>query len=170
MLKKDNERNRRREVAGKNRTKTERDNDRDISEKIALGQAQPTASRDALFDQRLFNQTSGLAAGFGDEDDYNHFDKPLFTDRTSASIYKNVNRETGQGNLAAQLSDDGEVDEVKEVLRQKPERSFEGTLSKDSKSQRSKPVEFEKRTMQEDSAFGETLGLLAPANKRARLN
>jgi hypothetical protein len=37
MLKKDNERNRRREVAGKNRTKTERDNDRDISEKIALG-------------------------------------------------------------------------------------------------------------------------------------
>ena len=37
MLRKENERNRRREVAGKNRTKEERDNDRDISEKIALG-------------------------------------------------------------------------------------------------------------------------------------
>ena len=37
MLRKENERNRRREVAGKNKTKEERDNDRDISEKIALG-------------------------------------------------------------------------------------------------------------------------------------
>ena len=54
-LRKENERNRRREVAGKNRSKEERDNERDISEKIALGQAQPTASRDALYDQRLFN-------------------------------------------------------------------------------------------------------------------
>ena len=99
MLKKENERNRRREVAGKNRTKEDRDNDRDISEKIALGQAQPTATRDALYDQRLFNQSSGLATGFGDEDDYNLYEKPLFTDRTAASIYKNVNRETGMGNL-----------------------------------------------------------------------
>ena len=54
-LRKENERNRRREVAGKNRTKEERDRDRDISEKIALGQAQPTTTRDALYDQRLFN-------------------------------------------------------------------------------------------------------------------
>jgi hypothetical protein len=43
----------------------------------------------------------------------------LFTDRTAASIYKNVNRETGQGNLADQLSDDGD-DEVKSVLKQQP--------------------------------------------------
>lgn len=39
MLRKENERNRRMAVAGKNRTKEERDNERDISEKIALGQA-----------------------------------------------------------------------------------------------------------------------------------
>ena len=42
------------EVAGKKKSKGLRDEDRDISEKIALGQAQPT-SRDAMFDQRLFN-------------------------------------------------------------------------------------------------------------------
>lgn len=48
-----------------------------------------------MYDQRLFNQTSGLEAGFGDEDDYNLYDKPLFTDRSAASIYKNVRRETG---------------------------------------------------------------------------
>ena len=76
-----------------------------------------------MYDQRLFNQTSGLGAGFGDEDDYNLYDKPLFADRTAASIYKNVRRETGQGNLADQLSDDGgekdgEASEMKNVLRQ----------------------------------------------------
>ena len=53
-----------------------------------------------MFDQRLFNQTSGLGAGFADEEDYDLYDKPLFADRTAAGIYKNVNRETGQGALA----------------------------------------------------------------------
>lgn len=99
MMRKENERTRRREQAGKNKTKSERDGDRDISEKIALGQAQPN-SREAMFDQRLFNQTSGIDTGFGDDEDYNLYDKPLFTDRSAASIYKNVNRETGMGGLA----------------------------------------------------------------------
>jgi SNW domain-containing protein 1 len=49
LLRKENERNRRREQAGLNKTKNERDADRDISEKIALGQAQPT-TRDVMFD------------------------------------------------------------------------------------------------------------------------
>ena len=39
LLRKENERTRRREQAGLNKTKNERDADRDISEKIALGQA-----------------------------------------------------------------------------------------------------------------------------------
>jgi SNW domain-containing protein 1 len=94
LLRKENERTRRREQAGLNKTKNERDADRDISEKIALGQAQPT-TKDVMFDQRLFNQTAGLGQGFGDDEDYNLYDKPLFTDRTAAGIYKNVNRETG---------------------------------------------------------------------------
>ena len=73
-----------------------------------------------MFDQRLFNQTAGLAQGFGDEEDYNLYDKPLFADRTAASIYKNVKRETGEGALANQLSDDEGNDaqsDVKKVLR-----------------------------------------------------
>lgn len=40
--------------AGFKKGKSERDVDRDISEKIALGQAQPTA-KEAMYDQRLFN-------------------------------------------------------------------------------------------------------------------
>jgi SNW domain-containing protein 1 len=83
------ERDRRMEVAGKKNSKSLRDEERDVSEKIALGQAQPS-SRETMFDQRLFNQTSGLEQGFGEDDDYNLYDKPLFTDRAAASIYKNV--------------------------------------------------------------------------------
>ena len=94
LIRKENERDRRREQAGLSKTKTERDADRDISEKIALGQAQPT-TRDVMYDQRLFNQTAGLNSGFGDEDDYDLYDKPLWVDRTAASIYKNVRRDTG---------------------------------------------------------------------------
>lgn len=48
------ERDRRMEVAGKKNSKSMRDEERDISEKIALGQAQPTG-RETMFDQRLFN-------------------------------------------------------------------------------------------------------------------
>lgn len=77
------------ERAGIKKSKLERDGDRDISEKIALGQAQPS-SRETMFDQRLFNQTAGLGSGFGHEEDYHLYDKPLFADRTAASIYKNV--------------------------------------------------------------------------------
>lgn len=132
MLRKENERNRRREVAGKNKTKDERDQDRDISEKIALGQAQPT-TKDVMYDQRLFNQTSGLGSGFTfEDDDYNLYDKPLFTDRTAASIYKNVNRQIGKGTAATDLQNqlsDGEDAEnpVEGVLKQKPDRGFDGT-------------------------------------------
>ena len=147
MLRKENERSRRREVAGKNRTKEERDADRDISEKIALGQAQPTATRDALYDQRLFNQSSGIQGGFGDEEDYKLYDKPLFTDRAAASIYKNVNREKGTG-IADNLSDAD--DDVKDVLRQ-PNRGFDGATKE--QGTRAKPVQFEKRALAEDSAF-----------------
>ncbi len=43
-----------------------------------------------MFDQRLFNQTSGLESGFGEDDDYNLYDKPLFADRPAASRYKGV--------------------------------------------------------------------------------
>lgn len=91
------------ERAGLKKSKTERDQDRDISEKIALGQAQPT-SREAMFDQRLFNQTAGLESGFGHDEDYNLYDKPLFADRTAASIYKNINKN---------VDDEAETDDQK---------------------------------------------------------
>ena len=48
------------ERAGMKKGKNQRDGDRDISEKIALGQAQPSTKGEAMFDQRLFNDTIAL--------------------------------------------------------------------------------------------------------------
>lgn len=156
------ERDRRMEVAGKKNTKGARDTERDISEKIALGQAQPT-SRDAMFDQRLFNQTSGIDTGFGDEEDYNLYDKPLFTDRTAASIYKGVKE--------VPVDEEGEdtKDDVKRTLNQ-PGRGFEGTDY--TKGARTKPVEFEKKRLETDvKDFGEGgLKERGEPNKRRKMD
>ena len=67
----------------------ERESNRDISEKIALGLAKPTASKESMYDQRLFNQTAGMESGFGADDSYNLYDKPLFANRDVANaIYR----------------------------------------------------------------------------------
>lgn len=61
---------------------------RDISEKIALGLAKPTLSKDSMLDSRLFNQEA-LAGSFADDDAYNLYDKPLFSGSSAAAaIYK----------------------------------------------------------------------------------
>jgi SNW domain-containing protein 1 len=137
--KREQERDRRLEVARSKKSKTARDAERDISEKIALGQAQPTVAKESLYDQRLFNQTSGLESGFGDEDEYNVFDKPLFQDKTAASIYnvKEYNDDVDEEEGGDKKSN------VEKMLSRAPGKGFEGAAA-DKKSSRSKPVEFEK--------------------------
>jgi SNW domain-containing protein 1 len=56
-------------MSAENRSRfLERNEDRDISEKIALGIARPTLSKDMVFDQRLFNQSAGLTSGLADDE------------------------------------------------------------------------------------------------------
>ncbi|KAF1986709.1 hypothetical protein K402DRAFT_420782 [Aulographum hederae CBS 113979] len=63
-----------------------REQGRDISEKIALGTAKPTANNESMFDSRLFNQTSGFDVGFNEDQPY---DKPLFAAQEAISqIYR----------------------------------------------------------------------------------
>ena len=102
--------------------------------------AQPT-KKEQLFDQRLFNQTSGLDSGFGHEEDYNAYDKPLFADKTAQSIYK----------APRGLPDEefqSEKPEIERVLARVPNRGFEGA---ERKGPRTRPVQFEKRA---DDYFG----------------
>lgn len=48
-----------------------------------------------MYDQRLFNQDTGVGAGGGAEDSYNIYDKPLFADR--AELFKHTVRPGGAG-------------------------------------------------------------------------
>lgn len=42
--------------------------ERDVSEKVALGMAIASSSRETMYDQRLFNQNEGVASGFKEDD------------------------------------------------------------------------------------------------------
>ncbi|KAI1342055.1 SKIP/SNW domain-containing protein [Xylariaceae sp. FL0016] len=63
-----------------------REQNRDISEKIALGLAKPTAQAESMYDSRLFNQSSGFDSGINED---NPYDKPLFAAQDAInSIYR----------------------------------------------------------------------------------
>ncbi|KAI8902526.1 SKIP/SNW domain-containing protein [Globomyces pollinis-pini] len=132
---------------------------RDISEKIALGLAQPTISKEGMYDQRLFNQTAGLTSGFGGDDEYSHFDKPLFNHGAAQSIY--VPR-----NQAKEFASGVETEKINSLLTktQGPgHKGFKGTENADDHI-RSGPVQFEK----EGDVFG--VDAFLSAAKRGRGN
>ena len=78
-----------------------REQNRDISEKVALGLAKPTQSTEGMFDSRLFNRTSGFDTGFNEDQAY---DKPLFAAQDAiSSIYRpRANMDDGDDEEAAE--------------------------------------------------------------------
>ncbi|KAJ3108475.1 mRNA splicing protein [Phlyctochytrium planicorne] len=118
--------------------------DRDISEKIALGLAKPTVSRDAMFDQRLFNQSAGLGSGFAGDETYDLYDKPLFTGSSANAIYRPKKGGT-------QDEDDArgyDKDAMERILKKAPHKGFQGTEGGESHDG---PVQFER---EDDDPFG----------------
>jgi len=122
--------------AGKNKSKFARDLERDVSEKIALGQA-VGPSHEALYDQRLFNQSSGIDQGFGDEEGYNVYSEPLFRRDDHNAIFKAPKRDDDVYGGSANM------DELLNTSRFKPDKDFEG-IDKSKAEPRSGPVQFEK--------------------------
>jgi SNW domain-containing protein 1 len=87
-----------------------REQNRDISEKVALGLAKPTQSSEGMFDSRLFNRTSGFDSGFNEDQAY---DKPLFAAQDAiSSIYR-----------PRQNMDDGDDEDAAEAEMGKIQRS-----------------------------------------------
>ncbi|KAH8591482.1 SKIP/SNW domain-containing protein [Bisporella sp. PMI_857] len=116
-----------------------REQNRDISEKIALGIAKPTATTESMYDSRLFNRTSGFDSGFNEDQ---HYDKPLFAAQDAiSSIYR-----------PRQNMDDGDDDEAAEAEMGKIQKSnrFGEALGRgtfkgaDEQEAREGPVQFEK--------------------------
>lgn len=134
---------------------------RDISEKIALGQAVPLstggvkASVENVFDQRLFDQSAGIGQGLADDESYNVYDKPLFGGSAVHLIYRpNV---TGDDALS-----EGEGEDIKAGKIRKAGKAFQGA---EEGSRPSGPVEFEKDESTEVDPFGLD-SFLSEAKKR----
>ena len=120
--KRERERERRlesRDAHGFKRSKLTRDKDRDISEKIALGHAKVTGG-EAMYDQRLFNQDTGLDTGLVQEDAYNLYDKPLFADRSD--LYRGRANQDDEAYAGRAGGGAAEID----TARFKPDKGFSG--------------------------------------------
>ena len=158
--KRERERERRLETRDGKRSKGGREEERDISERIALGQAAPTSS-ETLYDQRLFNQSAGVASGFTGEDDaYNIYDKALFKGGAAAEAIYRPSRST---------ADDGWGDEtaamerVSKAARFQPgdragDRGFEGAKGGGGGGGGGgRPVEFEQESAADPFGLDEFL-------------
>ncbi|KAI1917996.1 mRNA splicing protein [Ophidiomyces ophidiicola] len=119
-----------------------REQNRDISEKIALGLAKPTQGSETMYDSRLFNQTSGFDSGFNED---NPFDKPLFA---AQNVINSIYRPRAQAEEEYDEEAGGaEMDKIGrnnrfEVLGRAKE-GFKGAAEAEA---RDGPVEFEKDT------------------------
>ena len=104
-LRKDLARERQRErniarAAPEKRNRLQRERERDISEKIALGLPNAGTREDSMYDQRLFNQSRGLDSGFagGEDERYDVYDAPWGGDRNFANaMYKAPKATDGYG-------------------------------------------------------------------------
>lgn len=70
------------------RTKFDRQRERDISEKVALGMARSNTDDHDVHDQRLYNQSQGLSSGFEDEDEYTVYDKAWKSKESFSTNYR----------------------------------------------------------------------------------
>ncbi|OCT45638.1 Pre-mRNA-processing protein 45 [Cladophialophora carrionii] len=126
-----------------------REQNRDISEKVALGLAKPTQNKETMYDSRLFNQTSGFDSGFNEDQAY---DKPLFAAHDAInSIY----RPTAGGADEEEYGDDAAAGEMGKISKSNRfevlGRAKEGFKGADVAEREAGPVQFEK---DKDDPFG----------------
>ncbi|KUJ17367.1 uncharacterized protein LY89DRAFT_684429 [Mollisia scopiformis] len=116
-----------------------REQNRDISEKVALGLAKPTASSESMFDSRLFNRTSGFDSGFNEDQAY---DKPLFAAQDAVnSIYRpRHNMDDGDDEEAAD-AEMGKIQKSSRFAEALGKGTFKGSADVEA---REGPVQFEK--------------------------
>lgn len=117
--------------------------ERDVSEKIALGVHTGSGGLGGDVDSRLYSQTGGFDSGFGAEDEYTTYSKPLFDRQgvTSASIYRPTRGET-------EYNADEQYDKLVQGATSKfqPDKGFAGAEGgKGTRAgPRAAPVQFER--------------------------
>ncbi|CAE7610627.1 Bx42 [Symbiodinium microadriaticum] len=123
------------------KNKIDRDMNRDVSEKIALGMHRGSGqlSGEAMYDARLFNQSGGMDSGFGGEDEYNTYSKPLFDRAEAASVYRPKRDDSEMyGDVDSQMA------KLSDTSKFKPDKGFKGAEGSHAEGGRSAPVQFER--------------------------
>ncbi|KFQ79339.1 SNW domain-containing protein 1, partial [Phaethon lepturus] len=121
------------------RSKLQRNENRDISEVIALGVPNPRPSNEIQYDQRLFNQSKGMDSGFagGEDEIYNVYDQPWRSGKDMAqNIYrpsKNVDKDMYGDDLEARIKTNRFV----------PDKEFSNSDRNTRGRGRDGPVQFE---------------------------
>ncbi|KAM4778647.1 LOW QUALITY PROTEIN: SNW domain-containing protein 1 [Cyanocitta cristata] len=121
------------------RSKLQRNENRDISEVIALGVPNPRPSNEIQYDQRLFNQSKGMDSGFagGEDEIYNVYDQPWRSGKDMAqNIYrpsKNVDKDVYGDDLEARIKTNRFV----------PDKEFSNSDRNTRGRGRDGPVQFE---------------------------
>ena len=113
--------------------------ERDVSEKIALG-AHIGGGLTEEMDSRLYSQSAGMDSGFGRDDEYNTYTKPLFDRQgvTSSSIYRPTRGETNADEQYASL-------QAGTTTRFQPDQGFAGAEGGGQRGAgRNAPVQFER--------------------------
>ncbi|XP_010221564.1 PREDICTED: SNW domain-containing protein 1 [Tinamus guttatus] len=126
-------------AAPEKRSKLQRNENRDISEVIALGIPNPRPSNEVQYDQRLFNQSKGMDSGFagGEDEIYNVYDQPWRSGKDMAqNIYrpsKNVDKDMYGDDLEARIKTNRFV----------PDKEFSNSDRNTRGRGRDGPVQFE---------------------------
>lgn len=144
-LRAERKREREKEMRLEQSKKAKLEGERDVSEQIALGVHQGTGALGGDVDARLYNQSAGMDSGFGADDEYNTYSKPLF-DRTAgvsgSSIYRPSRGET-------EYNADEQYDRLKEGATTKfqADKGFAGAEGGGEirRGARTAPVQFERK-------------------------
>ena len=130
------------------KNKVDRDEGRDVSERIALGMLKGTgnAGGEAMYDSRLFNQSAGMDSGFAADDEYSTYSKPLFDRAEASSVYRPKKDDADiYGDVDTQMS------KLSDTSRFKPDKGFKGAEGGEG-APREAPVQFERA--REEDPFG----------------
>lgn len=162
-IRKEREKERRRDraiqrAAPEKRTQLQKDKERDISEKIALGLPNTGNNTGEIqFDSRLFSSAKGLDTGFGEEDSYTVYDKPWReTEQIASTIYrpsKNIDKEYGE-----------DFEKSLGTKRFVPDKGFAG--AEKSAGRPDGPVAFEQETNFDPFQIDDFLGNLKQKSNR----
>ncbi|PRQ46670.1 putative SKI-interacting protein, SKIP [Rosa chinensis] len=101
---------------------------------------------EVMYDQRLFNQEKGMDSGFATDDQYNVYDKGLFTAQPTLSTLYRPKKDT---DAEVYGGADEQLDKIMKTDRFKPDKGFSGASEK-AGGRRDGPVEFEKDAEEAD--------------------